>query len=91
MGIDRELRFCVPCSRRNEYAIEDEYHFLLVCPLYNELREMYIKCRWNYTTPNEHIFATIMSDTRDSSVYNLARYLANAFELREATVQAVLL
>ena len=34
-GIDRNLRLC---QFYNINFVEDEYHFLLVCPLFNELR-----------------------------------------------------
>ena len=30
------------CSRINIYDIEDEYHFLLCCHSYNDLRNKYI-------------------------------------------------
>ena len=29
------LRFCNICLDRNCYVVEDEFHFLLVCPVYN--------------------------------------------------------
>ena len=36
--IERENRVCSFCN-----LVEDEYHFILVCPLYNDLRSQYIK------------------------------------------------
>ena len=38
-GIDRKERFCKVC-RSNK--VEDEFHFLLECPVYNDLRRKYI-------------------------------------------------
>jgi hypothetical protein len=37
--IDRKLRTCQLC---NSVDIEDEYHFVLICPCYTDLRIMYI-------------------------------------------------
>lgn len=37
-GIERCSKIC-KCCRGND--IEDEYHFILVCPLYQELRQKF--------------------------------------------------
>ena len=45
-NIPREQRICQSC---NIYKIENEFHFLLVCPKYRELRQKYFKpyfCHW---------------------------------------------
>ena len=39
-NIVRNERICSPCTL-NE--VEDEYHFLFICPAYNELRHLYFK------------------------------------------------
>ena len=36
-GIERNLRICSLCPMN---IMEDEYHFLLVCPTYRELRKI---------------------------------------------------
>ena len=36
----REISFCTFC---NQNDIEDEFHFILKCPLYSNLRQTYIK------------------------------------------------
>ena len=36
MNVERNERLCLMC---NLYIIEDEIHFILICPLYNDLRE----------------------------------------------------
>ena len=46
IGSDRDQRLCRKCKIR---MIEDEYHFLLTCPLYNDLRTKYFSryfCHW---------------------------------------------
>ena len=39
-NIDRDNRICSLC---NMNVIEDEYHFVLVCPFYSTIRDTYIK------------------------------------------------
>ena len=37
--IERSERYCVFCNNND---IEDEYHFICLCPLYNHIRKKYI-------------------------------------------------
>jgi hypothetical protein len=39
-NIDRNQRFCNNCSK---HTVEDEYHFMLECSKYNDLRKEYIQ------------------------------------------------
>ena len=39
VNVERSRRLCKYCNLQD---IEDEYHFLLICPLYRELRSRYI-------------------------------------------------
>ena len=45
-NIEREYRFCPFCLERNVYTIEDELHFFMLCPMYNDLRNQYFKPAW---------------------------------------------
>ena len=47
-NIPRDERICELCDK-NE--LEDEFHFLLVCPAYKELRQKYFK-KYYYNKPN---------------------------------------
>ena len=38
-NINYEERLCILCDTNN---IEDEFHFVIVCPLYEELRQIYL-------------------------------------------------
>ena len=40
-GIDRMYRFCPICLKRSVFVIEDEYHFVMVCPEYEQIRYEY--------------------------------------------------
>ena len=75
-NVERDLRYCEHC---NQNVIENEYHFLLVCPKYRHLRVKFFKpyfCRW----PSLHKFRMLMyTESKNSSV---SKYLYYAFRLR---------
>ena len=56
-GIDPQLRFCTLC---NSGAVEDEFHFLLKCSVYINLRVEFLP-RQAYTDPNYDKFKRLMS------------------------------
>ena len=77
-NIPREERFCKFCTSN---VIENEYHFLLVCPLYRSLRRKYLKhyyCRW----PTVNKFDNIMSTSNKNEILNLSKYIYFANKLR---------
>ena len=77
-GTKREERICKSCQMRR---IEDEYHFLLVCPTYRELRMKYLKpyyCHW----PNIHKFESLMSSSSKKLTLNLAKFIYFATKKR---------
>ena len=70
------------CKKCNSDVIEDEYHFLLVCPLYRELRQNYLKpyyCHW----PTINKFENLMSSKSTSIIYSLSKYVYFAFQLHQ--------
>lgn len=80
VNIPRSERICKYCHSK---MIENEYHFLLVCPLYTELRRKYLKpyyCRW----PTLNKFDDLMSKKTTQAVLNLSKYLYFAMKLRHS-------
>lgn len=80
VNIPRSERICKYCHSK---MIENEYHFLLVCPLYTELRRKYLKpyyCRW----PTLNKFDDLMSKKTTQAVLNLSKYLYFAMKLRNS-------
>ena len=55
--VDRDDHICHFC---NNNQIENEYHFLLICPLYREVRKLYMK-RYYYQWPTLNKFDKLMS------------------------------
>lgn len=77
-NIRRNERICQLCTTN---SIENEYHFLLVCPIYKDLRRKYLKsyyCSW----PNLNKFDNIMSSVKKNEILNLSKYIYFANKLR---------
>lgn len=77
-GIDRDARICPMCSMN---IVEDEYHFLLVCPVYRELRKIHLPkyyCRW----PSKYKFIKLLNEDRDNVLRKFAKYVYLANEKR---------
>ena len=70
-------RNCVYC----ESCLEDEFHFVMICPLYHDLRLKYFE---DYFLQDVHYtkFCTILSSENTTTIRNLAMYLFYAFEMR---------
>ena len=78
INLDRNDRFCRFCNGNN---IENEYHFLLICPLYRDLRRKYLKsyyCQW----PTLNKFDDLMCKTNKNTILNVAKYIYFASQLR---------
>ena len=77
--ISRKERICTKC---NMNVIVDEYHFVLVCPLYRQLRlEILPKyyCRW----PTKNKFIRLLTSTSIVLLNKLAKFVYIAFDLRQ--------
>ena len=78
-NIERENRICTKC---NMNCVENEYHFLLICPFYRDLRISHLPkyyTRW----PCLAKFATLLSTTNVNVINKIATYLYKAFKRRE--------
>ena len=79
-SIPRNERICKYC---NQNMTENEYHFLLVCPLYRELRHKYFKkyyCQW----PTLNKFDDLMSKKSKIAVSNLSKFIFFAMKVRNS-------
>ena len=61
-----EHRLCTSCN-----VLEDEYHFVIICQRYNNLRRKYIKS-YNYISPNMFKYLNLIQSTSLVIVKNLA-------------------
>ena len=68
--ISRDKKFCMTCIS----TIEDEYHFILVCPVYNELRSKYLK-KYNWGKPSMFKLTRLFSVYNVKELCNLGKYI----------------
>ena len=80
--VPREFRFCIYCDS----IVEDEINFLLICPLYSNLREVYIDDRFT-SNANTWSFLRIMSCRNEIVIRNLAMFLYYAFKTRSECIK----
>ena len=79
-NIPRAQRLCKSCNMKK---IEDEFHFLLVCPKYRDQRKKYLKtyfCHW----PSLHKFENLMSASSNKVLFNLSKFIYCAMKIRIA-------
>ena len=78
-NLPRDERKCIHC-RSN--MIENEYHFLLICPVYYDLRKQYLKpyyCKW----PTINKFNQLLECKNRKTVLNLSKYIYYASKRRQ--------
>ncbi len=69
------------CNFCNMNAVESEYHFLLVCPKYKDLRKKFFKayfCRW----PTVNKFIALINSESKIVLNNLAKFIFFANKVR---------
>ena len=64
--VDRAQRICTLCNKSD---IEDEYHFVLVCPVYSILRQKYIR-PYYYNRPSVYKFTLLMQKKKKKKKKN---------------------
>ena len=79
--IERNQRQCVLCNS----DIEDEYHFVLKCPTYNDIRAKYIKSVY-IRKPSMYKFIKLMSSEKKTELVNLSKFVIEAFDLRKSLI-----
>ena len=77
-NVERRLRKCIYCDV-NE--IEDEFHFVIVCPKYTYLRNKYIN-KYYTNRPSMLKFVQLLNSTNVKTLNNLAIFCIKAFKVR---------
>ena len=78
-GIPRELRMCKSCDLG---CVEDEYHFVIICPAYKNLRKKFIPNKFLKFT-SILIFKNLMASRDPETNKGLALYIKVAMKLRK--------
>ena len=74
--IPYELRKCVNCD-----VLEDEYHFIIECNMFSELRLLYIPRKY-YIRPSMFKFVSLVLSDNETVVRKLAMFVFKANEIR---------
>ena len=82
--IARNERLCTLC---NKFDIEDEYHFIPICPCYLDLRKKYIK-KYYYQRPNMYKFVEMLRSENKNVLISLAAYIRSALSARNTFLNA---
>ncbi len=82
-NIDRQDRKCTLCNLND---VEDEFHFILKCPVYNDLRNKYIKSYYR-RRPSMFKLIELLNVDRDKEINNLCKFLYAARKLRHNLLQ----
>jgi hypothetical protein len=78
----RNLRVCEMCDTGD---IEDEYHFVIVCPAYNSLRVKYLK-PFYYRHRSVHKFIELMQSVNVTMLTKLSKFVQEAFAARQCAL-----
>ena len=76
-NVPRENRLCKYC---NLNVVESEYHFLLTCPKYYDLRKKYIR---NISWPSLSKFSYLLSSKKRTHIVNISKFINEAFRVRK--------
>jgi hypothetical protein len=71
---ERKCKLCLEC-------IEDEYHFILVCPFYNDCRKQYLK-KYYYKHPSTFKLVQLLSTENITELCKLGKYLHKCSSIR---------
>lgn len=78
--IPREERKCSFCDK-----LEDEYHFLFECSLYNDDRQVFIKSYYR-RRHNMQKASELLQSNNKKEIKNLAIYIFKCFEKRNEAI-----
>ena len=73
-------RLCTFCDKN---VIDDEYHFMLICPFHDDLRKQFIP-RFYYIYPNFQRFNFLLSTNSKHLCYSIAMFILQAMKERES-------
>ena len=76
-----ERRYCASCRNK----IEDEYHMLFECELYDELRNTLVP-RYFRTRPSMFKLIKFINSASNKQIRGLAKFVYNAFKIRSNLV-----
>lgn len=83
--LERHERICEICADGN---VEDEYHFILICNKYKDLRNMLLP-KYYTRRPSMFKLVEMLTCNRRKTLCNLCRYIEHASVIRQHCVRNV--
>ena len=77
-NVPLERRICSMCKS----DVEDEYHFMLKCPAYNNLRKRYLK-PYYFQRPSVYKLTQLLSTGNVKELCNVGKFIKFAFKERK--------
>ena len=74
-------RVCKLCTKNDNFILEDEYHFILCCPAFVDLRTTYLP-ELAVAQPSYNAFIELFKDDDATNQRNMAQYIFHASKLR---------
>ena len=83
-GIAYEQQLCI---LHDKMEIEDEFHFVMSCPVYQQLRNVFLPNTVIESTTINSLYSLFNSSEQE--VLRLAKYIYNAFIIRENKLKEI--
>ena len=61
--------------------LEDEFHFILICPCYSDTRKKFIR-KYFYKNPSMFKFIELLKSDNRTNIVNLTNFIKNAVSIR---------
>ena len=81
-NVEYENRLCSLCDL---LQIEDVFHFVMICPFYTTLREIYLPNIVN-SSLSKRVFYSLFQDDR-RILLNLSKYVYYVFKIRDERIK----
>ena len=78
--IARDQRYCLFC---NSHDIEDEYHFMLICPFLEEIRKKYVP-KYYYQRPSMFKFLEMLGIDNKTKLIKISLFIKYALNKRNS-------
>ena len=83
-GVDRANRLCKLCSQN---VVENEYHFLLCCTKYSNIRNKYLG---HQSWPSLNKFNAFLTSDKKPVLYRLTKFLKEALDIRKNALNDII-
>ena len=84
-NLPRNERYCLCCGNVD---IEDEYHFVFICPCYNTIRRKYLKCFY-YVRPSVYKYHQLLRSSNRVEFINLSVYIKESLIVRTSLLNNI--